>query len=219
MNNNETQRSIKNYQVLRILYQKNILGNKIDKEEDIKIGNRETLEYAFNRFSTQRNLVIEKEECTYYYLVKDGKYSPLECTQSIRELGLKSGDTIKITNEIILNKKKGKRDIVQIHKTKVPNQRINKKSNYQIIILSILSFIIILGVIILFILLFRKKRLNEGIDFSIYKEENLVVKINYFENVLYRYKSEKNINMIVEGYNISNDSKQYMLQYIDFFLC
>jgi hypothetical protein len=52
-----------------------------------------------------------------------------------------------------------------------------------------------------------------------FKEDSLVTKINYFENVLYRYKSEKNINMFVEGYNISNNSEQYMIQYIDFFLC
>ena len=49
-----------------------------------------------------------------------------------------------------------------------------------------------------------------------YIDESLVTKINYIENALYRYKSEKKINMAVECYNTSNNSEQNMLQYIDF---
>ena len=108
MNNKEAKkRNIKNYnQVLRIAYQKNVLGNKIDEEGDLKISNKETLEHAYNRFSTQRNIITEKEEATYYYLVKDGKHKLLQSTQPIEELGLKSGDKIKITNEMVFDKKK-----------------------------------------------------------------------------------------------------------------
>ena len=219
---NSESRNIKNYNILRISYQKNILGNKIDKEDDLKINFKENLETAFNRFSTKRNILTTKQEFTYYYLVKDGKHIPLEGSQTMEKLKLKSGDKIKVTNEILFDKKEN-RDITngpKIHNIK--NQSLNKiqKNNKKLIILKILPFllffIIVLGGLLCFLLL-RKKKANEENDYSMYKEENYVTKINYIENVLYRYKNYKNINLFVEGYNISNNSEQYMLQYIDFF--
>ena len=220
MNSKEKKRNIKNYnQVLRIAYQKNVLGRKIDKEDDLKINDKESLENAFNRFSTQRNILNKNEEENYFYLEKDGKHIKLNRAESIEKLGLKSGDKILITNEIVFDKKKH-RDIKndpKIYTIKNQNQKSNKKKIIIfIILLSILSiFIIGLGALLCYLLL-RKRQSNEASDFSMYKEENLVTKIKYIENVLYRYKSEKNINMVVEGYNLTNNSEQNMLQYIDF---
>ena len=217
MNNKKRSRNINNYNlVLSLSYRKSTLGKKIDQKDDFKVYNKESLEQAFNRFSTERNLVTEREEITFYYLERDGKYIPLQSSQQIENLGLKSGDKILIGDEIFFTKKK-ERNIAQQYKIKGQNQRENKKYKKLIILLSILSVIIALGAIFLCYFLFRKKQPNEANDYSMFKEESLVTKINYFENVLYRYKSEKNINMFVEGYNISNNSEQYMIQYIDFF--
>ena len=222
MYSEKTKRNIKNYDILRISYQKNILGNKIDKEDDLKINYKESLESAFNRYLTQRNIPTSKEELTFFYQIKDGKHILLESRQPIEKLKLKSGEKIKITNEILFDKKED-RNIANgpmVHKIKNQSQNKIQKNNKRTIILtivlSLLSVIIFLGGFLCFLLL-RKKPENEGNDYSLYKEEKYVTKINYIENVLYRYKSDKNFNMVVEGYNISNNSEQYMLQYIDFF--
>ena len=215
MNNKERSRNTNNH-IVRISYPNCALGNKIIQEDYLNIDSRESLEHAFIRFSTERNLDIGGEAITFYYLEKDGKHIPLQSSQTIENLGIKSGDKIIIGDEIIFNKKKD-RNIAQTYKIKGQNQRMNKKCKTLIFLLSILSAIIVSGTIFLCYTLFRKKQTNEANDYSMYKEESLVTKINYFENILYRYKSEKNINMFVEGYNISNNSEQYMLQYIDFF--
>jgi len=166
MNNKRRSRNIKNYDhVLRISYRNSNLGNEGVQEDDLKINNIETLESAFNRFTKKKNIDTNREDIIFYYLEKDGKYIPLQYSQTIENLGIKSGDKVIISNEMMFNKKK-KRNIAQTYKIKPQNQKPNKMYKKIIIILSILFAIIVLGAIFLCYLLFRKKRPNEENDYS-----------------------------------------------------
>jgi hypothetical protein len=74
MNNKKRSRNINDYNlVLSLSYRNSTLGKKIDQKDDFTVYNKESLEQAFNRFSTERNLVTEREEITFYYLERDGK--------------------------------------------------------------------------------------------------------------------------------------------------
>ena len=107
MNNKRRSRNIKNYDhVLRISYRNSNLGNEEVQEDDLKINNIETLESAFNRFSKNKNIVTSTEDIMFYYLEKHGKYIPLQYSQTIENLGIKSGDKVIISNEMMFNKKK-----------------------------------------------------------------------------------------------------------------
>ena len=238
-NENKRKRDIKNNRIIvRISYQTNVLGNIIDKEGDIDLYKKEDLESAYNRFQTRNNIKNDNNN-KYFYVKTDNKIKLLDKNQTIENLDLKSGDrilvssrkqkhrNIKNNNNInnidnIESNNKNTTNIYNIKNNNIINIdntiKENKRKKFKrIIIISSIAFvIIILGISLLIFFLLRKKKKQEEKEIE-YEEEKLVTKINYIENIIYRYKSNKNINVLIDAKNNSNNnSEQNIIQYIDF---
>ena len=64
-NNIKTNRHININLIVRIRFQKKVAGNIIDDEDDLILYKRETIEHAFNRYTTRKNI-------NFYFKKKKG---------------------------------------------------------------------------------------------------------------------------------------------------
>ena len=236
-NENKKRRDIKNNRIIvRISYQTNVLGNMVDKEGDLDLYKKEDLESAYNRFQT-RNNIKNANNNNYFYVKSENRIKLLDKNQTVENLDLKSGDkilvssrnqkhrNIKNTNNInntdnIENNNRNTTNLYNIKNNNIMNVDNNKdkkkKLKKTIIISSVAFIIIILGISLLIFFLLRKKKKQEEKEIE-YEEEQLVTKINYIENIIYRYKSNKNTNLQIDTKNNSNNnSEENIIQYIDF---
>ena len=203
--------------VVRITYQTNELGNIIDKEDNLYLYNREDLESSYKRFKIRYNLKKDEDNNNKnFYVKRENNYILLEKNKKIGNLGLKSGDHILISpikreERPTINKNDVNNNIIY-HNKKV--SKIKKCGGLQIILIIIVALIILTLGIIFPIIYIRKKKKTKEIE---YEDEKLATKINYVENIIYRYKSNKHIKLSIEAKNISsNNSEQNLIQYIDF---
>ena len=70
-----------------------IYGNKVDKNDNLRLYKRENLEQAFNRYKTRNNIY---NKSSFFYLDSESKRISLNKDTKIEELGLKTGDKIVI---------------------------------------------------------------------------------------------------------------------------
>ena len=93
----KSNRNIKNINlIVRIKYKKEISGIIYDKEDDLVLYQRETLEEAFKRYITKNDIRIYKNQLFDFYLIKGKKYVLLDKKIKIMELDLNSGDKIEV---------------------------------------------------------------------------------------------------------------------------
>ena len=91
--------------IVKIIYNKEIRGKKIYVEDEIKIKLEDNLENAFNAYKRRKKIHNIHNVQNEYYLfnstIKD--YVILSGKEEIYQLGLKSGDTILISNKFFYN--------------------------------------------------------------------------------------------------------------------
>ena len=124
----------------------------------------------------------------------------------------------------IKNKKNGsrpRRDLTNGPKVKIEEKEFyifpnNKKIQIcYLLILIFISIVLILLLILGIYLLFQKKNKKIGEE---YEKEKLVTTINYSPNTIFKFRSQKIINMTVDaGEEINENSTKLLTQYIDFF--
>ena len=194
------------YLIITFKYQNEISGICYDKEDDFNLYRRETISEAFNRFITRSGITFYKNKELYFYLSSGDNYILIDKEQKIQDLGINDGDTIEISTNI--------KNTDFIYKIKKNSKRIKK-----MLIISIIFAILLVvtaTALLLYYFVFRDKK-KIIVKKEEYKREELVTKISYIPDVLYRYQSNKRTNLIVEGGNITDeDSLRGMEQYIDF---
>ena len=214
MESNITIRNIKNVKlIVRIKYKQEISGILCDKEDDLKLYQRETIQQAFNRYTTRNGIRSLKNKTYNFFLIRGEEYRIIDKKKKIMELDLNSRDIIEIvfSNHILDTNGESIYTIKKLGKK-------NKRNLLLIIIILALVGVGVLGGIgaILYFFVFKKKKepIKEKEE---YQQEEFVTKISYNPDILYRYQSIKRTNMIVSGLNeTSEDSNQSIDQYIDF---
>ena len=210
---NTTTRNIKNVNlIVRLKYKREISGIIYDKEDDMILYQRETIEQAFNRYITKNGINIAKSKSNNFYVIRGEKYILLDKKMKIMDLDINFGDKIEVISS---------KDILETNSDFVYSIRKSGKKDKNKLLLKkilipsiIILFLIILG-ILLYFFVFKKEKII--IEEENYEQEKLVTKINYTPDVLYRYESNKKTNMIVAGINeTNNESRQSFEQYIDF---
>ena len=194
------------YLIITFKYQNEISGICYDKEDDFNLYRRETISEAFNRFITRSGITFYKNKELYFYLSSGDNYILIDKEKKIQDLDINNGDTIEISTKI--------KNTDFIYKIKTNSKRMKK------ILIFLIIFAILLVVtavaLLLYYFVFRDKK-EIIVKKEEYKREELVTKISYIPDVLYRYQSNKRTNLIVEGGNITDeDSLRGMEQYIDF---
>ena len=214
MESNSTIRNIKNIKlIVRIKYKQEISGILYDKEDDINLYQRETIQQAFNRYTTKNGIRSLKNKTYNFFLIRGEEYRLIDKEKKIMELDLNFGDVIEVVFSDNILDTNGE-NIYTIKKL----GKKNKRNLLLIIIILALVIVVVLGGIgaILYFFVFKKKKepIKEKEE---YQQEELVTKISYTPDILYRYQSSKRTNMIVSGLNETNeDSNQSIDQYIDF---
>ena len=210
----KTKRNIKNIRlIVRILYKKEISGIMHETSDDMVLYQLETIAESFNRYTTKNNITLYNNKIKNFYLMKKGEFFLLDDKEQIMNLGLNSGDIIKIkfSDENLDNTQ----DF--LYKIKKSNIKTNSK-RIKIIItsISIIALILLVAIILLYHFVFMKKE-KEMFEKEKYQKEELVANISYNSDIIYWYESNKKIRMIVEGFNISeSDSIKSLEQYMDF---
>ena len=206
-------RNIKNVNlIVRIKYKREISGIIYDKEDDMILYQRETIEQAFNRYITKNGINILKSKINNFYIIRGEKYIPIDKRMKIMDLDINFGDKIEVISS---------KDILETNSDFIYSIRKSEKKNKtkqllkKVLIPSIIFLLLIILFVLLYIFVFKKEK--RKIEEENFEQEKLVVKINYSPDVLYRYESNKKINMIVSGINeTNNESHQSFEQYIDF---
>ena len=206
MLSNSERKFTNSYLIIKFKYQNEISGICYDKEDDFNLYRRETVSDAFNRFTTRSGITFYKNKELYFYLSSGDNYILIDKEQKIQDLGINDGDTIEKSTKI--------KNTDVIYKIKTNSKRMKK------ILIFLIIFAILLVVtavaLLLYYFVFRDKK-EIIVKKEEYKREELVTKISYIPDVLYRYQSNKRTNLIVEGGNITDeDSLRGMEQYIDF---
>ena len=110
-----------------------------------------------------------------------------------------------ILNKAIIHKKK--------RSIKNNNNRLLKKILF--IILFIVSFFVLCTLLFLIVYLFLFKK-NDKIGEE-YQKENLIIKINYTENIFLKFRSTKTITLSADVDKKNENSTQKLTQFLDFF--
>ena len=99
MESNITIRNIKNVKlIVRIKYKQEISGILCDKEDDLKLYQRETIQQAFNRYTTRNGISSPKNKTNNFYLIRGEEYRLIDKKKKIMELDLNSGDIIEVVS-------------------------------------------------------------------------------------------------------------------------
>ena len=196
---------------------KNRIDNDIiiDKQDYLSLQPEDKLEQVFNRYLTKNGITFYRNKIKNFYLFKNNEYILLNKKLSIQELGLISGDVIEVRNrdETIQTNVDNVYSIK--HRRSIKNKKPFNKLFWFLIGLTITLSLILVGLLLYFFVFKKKKKINE--EKELYLEEPLVTKMSYSPDVLYRYQSNKKTNMIVEGFDISEENGlQSVNQYIDF---
>ena len=90
-------RNIKNVNlIVRIKYKREISGIIYDKEDDMILYQRETIEQAFNRYITKNGINILKSKINNFYIIRGEKYIPIDKRMKIMDLDINFGDKIEV---------------------------------------------------------------------------------------------------------------------------
>ena len=193
---------------VRFRFQKKVLGNIIDAEDDFYLYQRETIEQAFNRYTTRHDINFYFKKKKIFFLISGNTHILLDNQIQIKDLSINSGDIIEVQSpEINLN---FAREPLE------PLNNSRKKIIITIIVIIIALVLILVGVLI-YLFVFKKNKESLEEEQAQYQKEDLVVNINYTPDMIYRYKSNKQTKMKVEGENLKDeDSIPSIEQYIDF---
>ena len=94
---NTTTRNIKNVNlIVRLKYKREISGIIYDKEDDMILYQRETIEQAFNRYITKNGINIAKSKSNNFYVIRGEKYILLDKRMKIMDLDINFGDKIEL---------------------------------------------------------------------------------------------------------------------------
>ena len=195
--------------VVKIIYTREVKGEKIKVEDKLKLQEEDTLEKAFIKYKRGKRINIHNVVYFYKSFGNEGK-PPLRLSgkNKIFTLNLRENDKIIISDndlsEIIYDLRKPNNDKKQI------------TINYIILAIVIILFLIIIAVLLLLFLFKNSKKKGDEIKFS---KEQLVTTIKYSPNLVYRYQSNKKMNMIVDINDTNGENfNKYITQYLDFFI-
>ena len=208
-------RNIKNINlIIRIKFKNNISGIIYDKEDDIVLYQRETIEQAFNRYVTKNGINIIKNKTNNFYLIRGENYILLDKNIKIMDLGINSGDKIEVkTSDDILET--NAEFIYPIKKSNNKNDILEKKEKKKcslkckiIIGLFILILAIVIVVICLLFLLRKKSK---------WENENFVTGLTYKENQIMKFQNIKTTKISFDFGNISEaNTIKILKEYFDF---
>jgi len=188
------------------------INNKIKKIENriISINLENTLNHEIYKFFEIFNIEITGKY--YLYLMKKNHIEKaLQEDLTGLELGLKEGDNILVS--YLPNIKKIN------EKLSFNYQNKNKKIKIiKIIILTIISLLLISGIISIIILMKRKKKEETSIENDNFQKEKLIIEKYYPNNLFMRFKSRKESIMKAEGEGFKEENSTYNFSQISDFL-
>ena len=208
-------RNIRNINlIVRIKFKNKISGIIYDKEDDIVLYQRETIEQAFNRYITKKGINTIKDKPNNFYLIRGKNYILLDKRAKIMDLGINFGDKIEVqTSDDILET--NAEFIYQIKKSCINNDILKKEEKKKCslkckIIIGLFIFILASAIIAVCLLFLLKKKPK-------WKYESFVTGLTYKENQIMRFQNIKTTKIFFDFGNINEaNSTKTLKEYFDF---
>ena len=212
-------------------------GIKYEYLYNLKLDKEKSLGKEFRDFIRLKNHNINS--IYYIYLSRNKNIiKELDKKEQLSKSGIKTQDTVIITDKKIkLNSEENaiklsgfdnttrSNEFIYLDKSfyrkkrnikNIPITKLKKKYWLILILISICLLIIIGWLLYYFILSKKKKKISE--NSPLFEKEDLIIKINYLTDILYKYENNKILKMIGGQKNKeSNNTKKEQLFYADIF--
>ena len=213
----ENKRSIKNKSLITRFKFKDRIERDIiiDKQDSIKLNVGDTIEHSFNRYLTKKGITFYGNKNKNFFIFKNNEYILLNKNLKIQDLGPITDDLIEVRIEDEIIEKNVDNTYTIKNRRSIKNKKPFNRLFLTILGVTIALALILIGLLLYFFVFKKKKKTNE--EAELYLDEPLVTKMSYSPDLLYRYQSNKRINMIVEGMDITEENgTKSAVQYIDF---
>ena len=212
-------------------------GIKYEYLFNLKLDKEKSLEKEFRDFIRLKNHYINS--IYYIYLSRNQNIiKELDKKEQISKSGIKTQDTVIITDKKIKLNSQEKaitlsgfdnstrsNEFIYLDKSlyrkkrnikNIPITKIKKKYWLILILISICLMLIIGWLLYYFIFSKKKKKISE--NSPLFEKEDLIIKINYLSDILYKYENNKILKMIGGQKNKeSNNTTKEQLFYADIF--